>query len=373
MSERKPVLRGARVALIYGPGNLAADYASALLRGIERGLLDLGARVATLNTALYREAIVRVGSRGPDARHDDDSPLVRGVVDFLEQTWADAPFDYCIGVFHDIYLTDRLVEVIQRRVRWSINYPLNLLDQPHRFHRAAAVCSETFCAEEAALEALRASSGRPVTYVPMAADPWIHRPIGAPPAVPRLLFVGSLYADRHLLLERCASEMGISIYGPGYDGRSVARGFARELLRNGTFVSPELMGRAVLRAYRRDERLVSDEEFVRLASTHGVSVGFSAVRQERTGALLHKVRLREYEATMSGLCHITKRLPEIERGFDVGREILVYDDEAQLPEILAGVRRGEHDFRAIGAAARRRAERDHTWTVRLAGAFADAR
>jgi spore maturation protein CgeB len=125
----------------------------------------------------------------------------------------------------------------------------------------------------------------------------------------------------------------------------------------------------VVRAVFRDRRVVSDAEFVRLASEHGVSIGFSEVWQERTNKLRHKVRLREYDATMAGMCHLARRLPELERGFEDGREILLYDSPEQALELLDRIRRQEIDWRGIGALARRRAERDHTWRQRLEKVF----
>ena len=87
--------------------------------------------------------------------------------------------------------------------------------------------------------------------------------------------------------------------------------------------------------------------------------------QERTGRKLHKVRLREYEAAMCGLCHVAYDLPEVRRGFEADREMLFYQSEDELTAQLRRIREGAIDFRAVGRAARARAERDHTWTVRL--------
>lgn len=365
------VLRGARVALIYSPGHLSVDFAGSLVRGIERAFFELGARVATLNTAFFRRSIEEFAANHlPDDPYPDDAPLTQGIIGFLNETWLDAPFDICFGLFHDIFMSEQLMETLRRRARRVINYPLNLLDQPHRFERCSRFCDVTFCSEEEAVGLLREQYGTDrVRYVPMAADPFIHRPIGSPRA-PRLLFVGSIYADRQLLLERCAEQIDVSVLGPGYGVLSIAKGFAREALKTRRFDGLRYAPGAIRRALRAANVVVSDEEYVRLASEHGVSIGLSTVRHERSGRLLNKVRLREYEATMCGMCHIARRLPELERGFEDGREILLYDGEEQIPEILARVTRGDVDFRRVGSAARARAVRDHTWTVRLGAAFA---
>lgn len=357
-------LRGARVALLYSPGQVGIDCASGLLRGIERGLLELGGDVRTHNTALYKGAI-----RGGDKPWPKDSPFVRGMIDFLNEQWPGEKIDICFSLLHDVFLSDELKETLRRRCAKVINYPLNLLDQPHRFQEAMKFCDVTFCSEEAALPSLEAHAPGRIRYVPMASDPWIYRRLNDAPS-PRLLFVGSLYANRQQLLDECAQAIPVSIFSKQQTVRDAARGIARELVRNQVVIGPLQAARILGRAVRADRRHVSDEEFVRLAAEHGVSAGFSDVRQERTGALLHKVRLREYEATMCGLCHVARRLPELERGFEEGREILFYERDEEIPALLQRIRNGELNYRTIGRAARARAERDHTWTVRLRAAFA---
>ena len=355
------LLQGQRVALLYSPGSLVIDCASGLLRGIERAFFELGAQVFTLNLALYKRHIL-----SGDAVYPADSPFVRGVIGFLEETSPGQKFDLCFGLFHDVYLSDALMETLRKRCTKVVNYPLNLLDQPHRFEKALQFCDETFCSEEEALAPARAVAGSEakVRYVPMAADPYLFRRLGDAPA-PRLLFVGSFYADREWLLDQCAQELPVTAYGYGHDVPGVVRGLGRELLRRGRFTSPLQAARMIGRAALRDGAHVADEEFVRLAAEHGVSVGFAEVAQERTRRALRKVRLREYEATMTGLCHLACRLPETERAFVEGEEILFYDEPAQISGLLARIREGELDFRKIGRAARARAERDHSWTVRL--------
>ncbi len=364
MSKAQPLSR-ARIALLYSPGHLQVDYAAGLLRGIERALLELGGRVSTLNLALLREHI-----RSDGGDYADDSPFVNGILDFLETERGADGFDLCFALIHDSYLTTRIQETLRRCCRRIINYPLNLLDQPHRFDRTIAFCDQTFCAEEEALAPLRARHGDvKLCYVPMAADPFVHRSIGSP-SNPRLLFVGSLYSNRRWLLERCAQAIPTSVYGHNFTVPATVRDLARGWAR-GQVTHPFTGMRMVVRAAMRDRSIVSDEEFVRLAARHGVSVGFSSVHQETTGRLQHKVRLRDYEAAMCGLCHIAKRIPELERGFSAGKEILFYDHEDEIPEVLAAIRAGRMDWRMIGAAARRRSVADHTWTVRLRSAFAE--
>jgi spore maturation protein CgeB len=290
------------------------------------------------------------------------------MTDFLQSSWPGEEIDLCFGLFHDIFLTAQLMDVLRRRCRRIVNYPLNLLDQPHRFERTLQFCDDTFCAEEEALVELRSQTTNRVVYVPMAADPFIFRPVDVPQS-PQLLFVGSVYADRPWFLDRCATAIPTSVYGSNYRVKDLARAMVREAFRHRHFTPPRQAFRMLVRSALRDRRIVSDEEFVRLVGEHGVTIGLASVRQERTGRICRKVRLRDYESTMCGACHIASRLPELERGFEEGKEIIFYESVEQLHELLSGIRRGQILWRDIGHAARLRAERDHSWTARLREAF----
>ena len=356
-------LAGKRVALVFGPGNVAIDYAAALVRGPERALLELGASVDTFTFSHYLDAIVAYARDRPPhgLRYPEGSPLPRGLVDFFE---SGGPYDLTLAYFYDIYLTPSVVETLRRRGGRLVNYPLNLLDQSNHFADCLALFDETWCAEEDALALLSERFPRKLRYVPMASDPWIFRPLGEP-ARPRLLFVGSAYADRAEQLARCAEVIPTTVSGSGFDLLGVVRGLGRRLVRDHHLVPPLAAAGMVASALRRDRRPIGDEHYVRLAAQHGVSVGFSDVKQETTGRIVHKVRLREYDATMTGQCHLARRLPELQRHFEEGREILLYDDPSELPGLLRRIVGGELDWRAIGRAARARAAAEHTWTVRF--------
>ena len=258
-------LERATVALIYGPAAVSADYAASLVRGIEAGLRQLGASVSTLNIGLYRREIERIEHERARSggNYPDDSCMLRDCIAFLNAA-PHGKWDYCFGLFHDSYLSDGLMQALRTRCRTVINYPLNLLDQPFLFERALEFCDLTFCSEEEAWDALRVRLKDKVRYVPMAADPDIHRPLMTTPHPPRLLFVGSFYADRLQLLDRCDRELPTSAYGSGLGLNDVVRSIGRELIRYHRWTSPTTALRLLRRSVTRDRHLIlSDEEYVR--------------------------------------------------------------------------------------------------------------
>lgn len=363
-------LRGARVALIYGPGRLDVEGAAALVRGPERALLELGATVDTFTTAHYRECIQDFYSKRPTVgveRFAEDSALVLGLNRFLREG---ARYDWVLGYFYDSYLTDSVMESLRRYCTRIVNFPLNLLDQADHFERCMGFFDETWCSEEAALPDLQARHGNRIRYVAMASDPHIFRALGQP-SEPALLFVGSAYASRLEELARCAEVIPTTVAGAGFGLGGVVRHIGRAYVRERRGLLPTTVARLLWDSVRAERRPVSDEMVVRLAAAHGVSIGFNDVRQEKTKRLVHKVRLREYDSTMMGLCHIAQRLPELERHFVAGKEILLYDHPREIPAILARIVGGEIPWREIGVAARRRAATDHTWTQRFSRALGE--
>jgi len=368
-AHRRP-LSGANVALVYGPGSLAVEWAAGLPRGIERALLELGANVHTFTTAHFKNHIQAFYRTRPDPTTDrfpSDSPFIRDLLAFLRGGPSDG-FDVVLGYLYDTVLLDEVVDVLQSRGRRLINYPLNLLDQPHHFGRALRVFGETWCAEEGALSNLRAQIGDRVHYVPMASDPFIFRPVGVAEE-PALLFVGSAYGHRIEWLGRLSSRLPMTVSGMGFDPRGVAQSVARTLVRERRVLGPATVWRMTQMGLRAIRRPISDEEFVRLSATHGLSIGFSDVRQESTNLILHKTRLRDYDAPMTGLCHMARRLPELEQHFAPGEEMLLYGSFEELEDLCDRIRGGQIDWRAIGRRARARSIQDHTWTKRLEPLF----
>ncbi len=360
------------MALIYGPGNMGVDWAAGLVRGIERGLWELGASVATFTTAHHKEEIGAHYAEpgGAHRKFGSDSGLVRDLLQFLKENRPPGgKFDCLLGYFYDTYLLPEVKDALIASSTRLVNYPLNLLDQENHFAECLSFFPETWCSEEAALPSLERAHPGKIRYVPMASDPFVFRPV-AEPEHARLLFVGSAYGSRGELLARCGEILELTVAGRGHGLLASARGLARQLLRERHAPPVGRVVRMLMDSLARERQPIGDEAFVRLASSHGVTVGFSDVRQETTGRTVHKVRLREYECAMVGSCHIARRLPELERGFENGKEILLYSNEQELLEQLRRVKSGTVDWREVGKAARRRSLAEHTWSKRFLKALA---
>jgi spore maturation protein CgeB len=85
---------------------------------------------------------------------------------------------------------------------------------------------------------------------------------------------------------------------------------------------------------------------------------------------LRHLRLREFEAPMSGALYLTEDQPELAEYFEPGREVLTYTDRFDMLDkaryYLAHDEAGER----IRRAGLRRARAEHTWQHRFAELFA---
>ena len=164
-------------------------------------------------------------------------------------------------------------------------------------------------------------------YLPEGANPELHRPWEQEKTID-VSFVGQCYGNRPETIRRLRTE-GIRVEAFGYGWP------------NGP---------------------LSTEEMVRLYAKSQINLGFGGVEgHEETYCL----KGRDFEIPISGGLYLTEYHPELERVYDLGKEIVAYrgfdDLLANIRHLLADPQGAE----AIRQAGFRRARRDHTWEMRF--------
>jgi spore maturation protein CgeB len=112
-------------------------------------------------------------------------------------------------------------------------------------------------------------------------------------------------------------------------------------------------------------------DLVRMFSQSRLSLGFATAgdSHKSVNRLTH-LRLRDFEAPMSGALYLTERQDELAEYFDIGSEVLAYTDRDDLLEqvryYLAHPERAER----IRRAALNRSRSCHTWQHRFDELFA---
>ncbi|MBI5905405.1 MAG: glycosyltransferase [Deltaproteobacteria bacterium] len=164
-------------------------------------------------------------------------------------------------------------------------------------------------------------------YLPEGANPEIHRPYEAEHAID-VSFVGQCYENRPAVIG-ALRDAGIRVeaFGPGWPSGPLPT-----------------------------------EEMVRTYSRSRINLGFGGVAGHKD---TFHLKGRDFEVPMSGGLYLTEHCDELDRFFEIGKEIVTYrgveDLVAKVRWLLANP--GEAD--AIRRAGRRRALSEHTWEMRF--------
>ena len=113
-------------------------------------------------------------------------------------------------------------------------------------------------------------------------------------------------------------------------------------------------------------------DLIRMFSQSRISLGFATAGDSHLGACrLTHLRLREFEAPMSGALYLTEHQPELAEYFVPGTEVLTYTDRDDLLDKVRYFLGHQEQAERIRRAGLERARRDHTWQHRFSQLFAE--
>lgn len=164
-------------------------------------------------------------------------------------------------------------------------------------------------------------------YFPEASDPNLFRPMKVPKKFD-VCFVGANYGIRAKMVH-ALEQAGITVqaYGKGW--------------RNGR---------------------IPTENVPELFAASKIILGCGTIAY---GDDFFALKLRDFDAPMSGSLYLTHDNPDLRSLFDIGREIVTFSD---IPDMVAKVRyylTYDKERECIASAGRRRAVADHTWGLRF--------
>jgi len=306
-----------------------------------------------------------------------------------------ARIDFVLTYVSDSHLTPSAVDRVRETVSPIVNFFCNNVHQFHLIRRLAPRFTLNLVPEAEAIASYR-GVGAETHFFPMAANPDVYRHVAAAPRY-EASFAGQRYADRAShLLALCEAGIDAHAFGQGWSApagagapagvgapapapRRAGLGRALEIL---------LQGRSPFRAARDRlewERLqarhpaalhppASDAAYVALFSESKISLGFLVLGDtHRTRRPLRQVRLREFEAPMSGAFYLTEYLEEIGLHYEIGKEIVCFRSRDELISLSRHYLTHEEERERIRRAGEARARRDHTWTRRFEDLFAELR
>ena len=210
-------------------------------------------------------------------------------------------------------------------------------------------------------------------YCQEAANPNVYRPYDVQREF-EVTFVGQRYGDRPAFLSALdASGVDVHAWGPHWS-TPVARPSS---WRSAAATAKRLtLGRPKPPAsnFRLDRcgPPLSDDAYVQMYSRSKISLGFTKVAEGVPGPTsIKQVRLRDFEAPMSGAFYLVERYEELEDFFEPEKEIAVFEDADELVQKAKYYLRHDSERERIRLAGMQRARRDHSWQSRFRQVFAE--
>lgn len=284
----------------------------------------------------------------------------------IESAHRAEPIDVFFSYFYSSCATPAAIQRIRDLGIVTVNWYCNASYQLHLVADLAPAYDFCLVPERFRLDDYRRLGANPI-YCQEAANPRVYRPRDLAREFD-VTFVGSRYGERPRYI-RSLVDAGIAVrvWGPDWrvNGRRSAVGRARR-------AAARLLGR------RDDDELpaevcgppLSDDEMVAMYSRSKISLGLSAVGATHAGPeRIVQVRLRDFEAPMSGAFYLVEDVPELGEFFEIGKEIVCYRGIADMVEKCRYYLTHPDERDAIRIAGHRRALAEHTWQQRLRKAF----
>jgi hypothetical protein len=298
------------------------------------------------------------------------------------------PIDLFFGYFYSSVAYPQTIDLIRQSGVPTVNFSCNNVHQFDLVRDIAPRFDVCVVPEQAAQASFHGVGAQPLR-IQLAANPRVYRPLPEP-RIYDVTFVGQRYADRADFLEHL-HEHGVRVHawGAGWQpGKHLDLAHAkaalalvedegldgvRRLLRprpgsNGTAAAPP--GAGVDTSAFGGPRLLHGD-LIRMFSQSRLSLGFStAGNSHLSHTRLTHLRLRDFEAPMSGALYLTEDQPELAECFEPSREVLTYTDRNDLLDKARYYLAHPEESERIRRAALERARREHTWQHRFRDLFA---
>lgn len=280
--------------------------------------------------------------------------------------------DLFFSYFYSSFATPEVIREIRRMGIITVNWYCNASYQFHLVSEIAPAYDFCLVPEKFRLDDYRRIGANPI-YCQEAANANVYKPHALAREFP-VTFVGAQYADRaeyvrHLL----DGGIDVRVWGLGWKALCPPESALRRVRW--------WAGRAKRKWLRQPCPAVTlpgsacgapltDDEMIRMYSRSQISLGFSVVGASHASpGPIRQIRLRDFEAPMSGAFYMTEYMEEIEEFFLPGKEIVCYHDKEDLVEKVGYYLSHDNEREEIRRAGHRRATNQHTWQRRFQMAF----
>ena len=325
-----------------------------------------------------------------------------GLLEHVMTEHKKSPVDLLITYFWRRHTDGKVIDAIRDMGVKCINFGCNNMHQFRLQKPLIGHYDHHWVTEAAAVEKFT-GEGASAVRVQQGANPKHYFPLDLPREYD-MTFTGSCYGDRLDIFNKVAlAGIGFHVFGQRWSSKRSFQGIIGEQLvpyrvfykyeGAGLGLGLEELKIQVLETEHLVRRLggvgfgefpgmiasnsqllhngLSFEDMVRLFSRSKISMNFSACgnpSEMRHGRLV-QVKLRDFEAPMSGALLFTEHQEELREFFEVGKEIVCYNDVDDLIEKARLYLKEPGEADKIRVAARARSLRDHTWENRFEELF----
>jgi len=315
-----------------------------------------------------------------DADHPEDREYIarqrpltsEQLIEQVKRAHKTQPLDLFFSYFYSANVLPETIREISRlgipTVNWYCNgsYQMNLVEE------IAPAFEYCLVPEKFRLEDYRKLGATPI-YCQEAAHPGVYKSYDLPREYD-VTFVGQAYGTRIGFISRLIkNQIPTRVWGPGWLEQS--RNYPRWRQLAGK-VKRRLLGESEPDVFEHVESRycgepLSDEELVRMYSRSKISLGFSSVARiaEDPAAQIRQVRLRDFEATMSGAFYLVEQFDELDEFFRPGEEIATFRNGEELVEKSRYYLKKDSERERIRLAGMKRSREEHTWHERFKMVF----
>lgn len=268
-----------------------------------------------------------------------------------------APLDLFFSYFYSAYVHPDVIPEISKMGIPTVNWYCNGSYQFDLVKEIAPAYDFCLVPEKFRMEDYRRAGANPI-YCQEAANPNVYKPYEDLEPQYDVTFVGQRYGNRPDYVKRLIKAgVDVRVWGPRWNQPpkkvDADPGLDAELSMR---VGPPL----------------SDEELVRMYSRSRISLGFSAVAKVPGDGSppIKQVRLRDFEAPMSGAFYMTEYFEELAEFFKPDEEVVFFNDADELADKAKFYLANPIERERIRIKGMIRARLRHTWHARFEQVFA---
>jgi spore maturation protein CgeB len=281
------------------------------------------------------------------------------------------PIDLFFSYFYSSYVDPDAIREIGRLGIVTVNWYCNASYQFHLVEEIAPAFHYCLVPEKFRLADYQ-RVGANAIYCQEAANPQIYRPHNVPREF-EVTFVGQRYGNRPELLGRLV-QAGVDTraWGPHWNEANLHNRIGRSFVKRlECWVKRRPYAPVISIPRECCGGPLSDDELIRMYSRSRISLGFSAVAHfPKDGSPpIKQVRLRDFEATMSGAFYLVEQFDELAEFFEPDLEIVFFRDADELIDKAKYFLRHESHRERIRQAGLQRARQEHTWHHRFKSVF----